>query len=76
MLFADSKAVVSIDDDQLLIDGNGCVAAVLQDVPLQRRKLLRTERREQLFHLRQDDRRPLVTCVFGFVFCKIPFLSV
>ena len=49
---ADLLAVVAVYDDQVLIDDNGRIAAVLQDVLLQRGKLLPAERREQLCQIR------------------------
>ena len=51
---ADLLAVVAVYDDQVLIDDNGRIAAVLQDVLLQRGKLLLGERGEQLRQFRQD----------------------
>lgn len=45
-------AVVAIYDNEILIDDDGRIAAVLQDVLLQRGKLLPAERREQLRQIR------------------------
>ena len=73
MPFADTEAVVSVNDAHILVDNDSRIASVFKDIPLYRRKLLRTQRREQLFHLQQGDRRPLGTAVFGFVFCKVSF---
>ena len=49
---ADLLAVVAVYDDQVLIDDNGRIAAVLQDVLLQRGKLLPAERGEQFRQFR------------------------
>ena len=66
MFFADAETIVPVNENHILVDDHGCVAAVFQDVALQRRKLLTAERREQVFHLRQDDRRPFRAAVCGF----------
>ena len=55
---ADPLAVVAVYDDQILIDNDGRIAAVLQDVLLQRGKLLPAERGEQFRQFRQDGGRP------------------
>ena len=49
---ANLLAVVAIYDNEILIDDDGRIAAVLQDVLLQRGKLLPAERREQLRQIR------------------------
>ena len=66
MFFADAETVVSVYDDHVLVDDDGGVTAVFQDIALQRRKLLRAERREQVFHLRQNDGRSFRAAVCGF----------
>lgn len=62
---ADLLAVVAVYDDQVLIDDNGRIAAVLQDVLLQRGKLLPAERGEQLRQFRQDGGGAFRTGVFN-----------
>ena len=57
---------MAINDDHILANNDWGIAAVFQDIALQRRKLLSAERREQLFHLRQDDRRPFRAAIFDF----------
>ena len=49
---ADLLPVVAVYDDQILIDNDGRIAAVLQDVLLQRGKLLPAERGEQFRQFR------------------------
>ena len=49
---ADLLAVVSVYDDQILIDDDGRVAAVLQQVLFQRGDLLPAERGEQVRQFR------------------------
>ena len=57
--FTDTETVVSVYDNHVLVNNDGGVATVFQDIVLQSRKLLHAQRREQLFHLRQNDRGPL-----------------
>ena len=49
---ANLLAVVAIYDNEILIDDDGRIAAVLQDVLLQRGKLLPAERGEQFRQFR------------------------
>ena len=66
MFFTDTEPIVPVNDYHVLIDDDWGVAAVFQDIALQRRKLLRTQGREQSLHLRQHNGCPLRVAVFGF----------
>ena len=54
MLFAQSLAVVAVNDHHVLVDDHRGVTAVFQDVRFQGGKLLPRQRGEQFRHLRQD----------------------
>ncbi|MEY8387863.1 DUF3991 domain-containing protein [Oscillospiraceae bacterium 38-13] len=62
VFFTDAETVVSADDNHILVDNDWGIAAVFQDIALQRRKLLSAERREQLFYLRQDESASVQNC--------------
>ena len=60
MLFAQRLTVVPVDDDHVLVDDDGGVAAVFDEIRFQSVELLRAQRWEQLGHLRQDHRAALI----------------
>ena len=52
-----------VNDDQILIDDDGGIAPIFQEIRLQRTELLLAQRREQPGHLRQHDRGALCAAV-------------
>ena len=52
-----------VNNDQILIDDDGGIAPIFQEVRLQRAELLLAQRREQLGHLRQHNRGALRAAV-------------
>ena len=65
VLFAQSLAVVAVNDHHVLVDDHRGVTAVFQDVRFQGGKLLPRQRGEQFSHLRQDGGAALRTAVYG-----------
>lgn len=56
VLLAQRLTVVPVDNDHVLVDDDGGIAAVFDEICFQSVELLRAQRREQLSHLRQDHR--------------------
>ena len=63
MLIAQGLSVMPIDDDQILVDDDGGIAPIFQEIRLQCAELLLAQRREQLGHLGQHDRGALRAAV-------------
>ena len=76
MLLADAKTVMPVDHLQVLVDDDGRVAAVLEKVGFQIRKLLVAQRREQLGKFRQHGGRAFLAGVYDSGILHVGVLSL